>query len=66
MALSFYEKEAIRQSLVDPNRPTPNAAVDRILRLDAILDAVDALTAGSADAEDIVNALQTEAEDYLY
>jgi len=64
MALDFFDKEAIRQSLVNPNEPTPNAVFDLVVRLDAIQDAIDALTVGSASVDDVLTALQTTVEDY--
>lgn len=60
MALDFFDKEAVRQSLVEPNDPTPSKAAELVFRLDRIQDAIDEdLDSGSTAAE-IVAALQTE------
>lgn len=60
MALDFFDKEAVRQALVEPNDPTPSAAAELLFRLDRIQEAVDELDPSGATAEDIANALQTE------
>lgn len=62
MALDFFDKEALRQSLVNPNVSTPNDLHDLIVRLDAIQDALDALEVGVADVDDVLTALQTTVE----
>lgn len=59
MALDFFDKEAVRQALVEPNDPTPSAAAELVFRLDRIQDAVDAL-ASDADVATVLAALQTE------
>ena len=59
MALDFFDKEAVRQALVEPNDPSPSKAAELVFRLDRIQDAVDALAAAASN-EDIVAALQTE------
>lgn len=60
MALDFFAQEALRQSIVDPNDASPNAAVELIERLDRIQDALDALVVGVADVDAVLTALQTE------
>jgi len=62
MALDFFDKEALRQSLVNPNVSTPNDLYDLIVRLDAVLEAIDELEVGTADVDAVLTALQTTAE----
>ena len=60
MALDFFDKEAVRQALVEPNDPTPSKAAELVFRLDRIQDAVDALEAGDVSDTVLLAALQTE------